>query len=325
MLAVSVGRATRIETALTRQMIGRIQAKGYARAGLIYAIQQIRLDSLDAASSSEDSLYYCGLKKDFEGSLKDVFHQPMGEDGFFTIGREGEYGLQDEERRLNLNAINPQNVNAFVALLELFDVETDVAKQIAFSLIDWKDPDDNLSDSSYGAEKDYYTGLSRSYQPKNMFLDSVEELLLVRGMTEDIFKKIKPFVTIFPKQGLLYVNFNTASDEVLRSLARSVASTQANMALSDADSLVEQILNCRRGEDGIEGTADDKSVELTNMSLNNREHALFVTLNQYRTLKSNYFRVHSQGTAGSRKVKMVIEVIVDRNSSSIVALKMGSS
>ena len=53
--------------------------------------------------------------------------------------------------------------------------------QIAYSIIDWIDSDSNTSPD--GAEDDYYMSLPNPYHCKNSYLDSIEELLLVQGMT----------------------------------------------------------------------------------------------------------------------------------------------
>ena len=52
---------------------------------------------------------------------------------------------------------------------------------VADAIVDWLDMDS--SPRPYGAEDDYYTALSPPYHCKNGPLDSLEELLLVRGVT----------------------------------------------------------------------------------------------------------------------------------------------
>jgi hypothetical protein len=47
--------------------------------------------------------------------------------------------------------------------------------------LDWIDEDDDQRE--FGAEEDFYSGMSPPYAPKNGPLDTVEELLLVRGVT----------------------------------------------------------------------------------------------------------------------------------------------
>jgi hypothetical protein len=70
-----------------------------------------------------------------------------------------------------------------------------------------------------------------------------EELLLIDGMTTEIYDGIKNLVTTYGAGG---VNINTASADELALLGM------------DAD-LIKKIHDYRSGEDGIEGTKDDKS------------------------------------------------------------------
>jgi type II secretory pathway component PulK len=53
--------------------------------------------------------------------------------------------------------------------------------EIADAILDWLDADDQPRE--YGAEAEYYSSLPTPYAPKNGPLDTVEELLLVRGVT----------------------------------------------------------------------------------------------------------------------------------------------
>ena len=57
--------------------------------------------------------------------------------------------------------------------------------EIADAMLDWIDEDDEIRE--YGAEVDYYSSLDPPYAPKNGPLESVEELLLVRDVTAQLF------------------------------------------------------------------------------------------------------------------------------------------
>jgi type II secretory pathway component PulK len=91
------------------------------------------------------------------------------------------YGLEDESARLNLNTLllldQAKSGQGAQALMMLPGMTPDVADAI----LDWMDLDDTARQN--GAERDYYSALSPSYAPKNGPLESVEELLLVRGVT----------------------------------------------------------------------------------------------------------------------------------------------
>jgi general secretion pathway protein K len=51
--------------------------------------------------------------------------------------------------------------------------------------MDWRDPDD--LHRANGAENDYYLSLTPAYTAKNGPLDTIEDLLWIRGMTPDLF------------------------------------------------------------------------------------------------------------------------------------------
>ena len=59
-----------------------------------------------------------------------------------------------------------------------------MTEEIADAILDWVDDDDE--EREFGAEADFYSGLAPAYAPKNGPLDSLDELLLVRGVTPDL-------------------------------------------------------------------------------------------------------------------------------------------
>src|SRR5947207_2464686 len=59
-----------------------------------------------------------------------------------------------------------------------------MTEDIANSILDWIDPDEDTR--SNGAENDYYSTLSSPYRCKNGPLDTLEELLLVKGVTPQL-------------------------------------------------------------------------------------------------------------------------------------------
>src|SRR5262245_331513 len=90
------------------------------------------------------------------------------------------FGVLDEAAKVNLNAllrIDPSGKTAHDILMKLPNMTEDVANAI----LDWIDPDDTPREN--GAEGETYGALSPAYRPKNGPLDSLDELLLVRGVT----------------------------------------------------------------------------------------------------------------------------------------------
>lgn len=325
-LAVSLGRSTSLELSLTKHAVLKQKSRYLAWSGIIYAMGHIRKDSDDNLSAKEDTLYRCAVNLGQGGRPQDWFHKQSLGDGYFSVGyvrrspeggKKAYDGMSDEERKINLNALTAQNIGILKNLIVGAGADEEQAKTVAFAVLDWKDMDEALVQEAYGAEKDYYTGLTKPYKPKNRALDFKEELLLVRGMTSELFTKIADDVTVFPKAGSLRVNFNTASAEVLTAVADSLTGPLTATDSSDARSLVEKIIACRTGEDGAEFTEDDRSVELTRLELNSKERVLFLGMSQFQTPRSEYIRVESKGVSGARGVATRIEAVVSRKDLSV--------
>lgn len=93
-----------------------------------------------------------------------------------------EMRVMNEGGKLNINQISESLLRKILSNLGLEDEQRDI---IADSIMDWRDPDDFYRLN--GAENDYYQSLKEPYNCKNGPLDSIEELLLVRGITREIF------------------------------------------------------------------------------------------------------------------------------------------
>ena len=321
-LTVSIGRNAYVELSLVKNAIGKLKSKYSARAGFTYALDRIRQDSADADAAKQDTLYQCGVRLGEEESPEEVFTHVVVGEGYFDLqyvpvsdeeGQKTHYGLQDEERRVNINALTYQNYNILSALIAGFGFDDQTAKQIAYAVLDWKDEDNAPADTTFAAEDDYYRSLEKSYRCKNRPFDSTEELLLVRGMTPEIYDELKSYVTVFPKQGILRVNFDTASPAVLTAVARGMGELLPDISPSDVAALVEKVLRYRRGEDGISSTRDDRAVDLNEMALSAIERNLFLAMSQFRTYTSDYLRIRALGFEKAGGAQTAIEAVVYRN------------
>lgn len=135
-----------------------------------------------------------------------------------TVG-DGSYTVRiiDESGKVDINEASD------VVLKNLFmnlGVREEDADTIVDSIMDWKDPDD--LHRLHGAESDYYTSLPNPYRAKDAPFDTIEELLLVKGMTQDILygtsekKGAIDFLTVNSKEGT--ININAAPKEVLMAI-----------------------------------------------------------------------------------------------------------
>jgi hypothetical protein len=94
------------------------------------------------------------------------------------------HGLEDESTRLNLNTLLHAEKLAPGKGRTLLMALPGMTEDIADAILDWIDADDEARE--LGAEIDHYSGLSPAYAPKNGPLETVEELLLIRGVTPQL-------------------------------------------------------------------------------------------------------------------------------------------
>jgi general secretion pathway protein K len=93
-----------------------------------------------------------------------------------------EVRITSEAGKVNINMVAEATLRKIIGQLGLEGEARDV---VVDSILDWRDPDDLYRVN--GAENDYYRSLKEPYDCKNGNLDSIEELLLVRGITPDLF------------------------------------------------------------------------------------------------------------------------------------------
>jgi hypothetical protein len=94
------------------------------------------------------------------------------------------YGVADEAGKINVNTLleldGGQGDAAHDLLMKLPNMTDDVAN----SILDWLDDDD--TPRTDGAENEYYQSLATPYSCRNGPIDSLEELLLVKGVTPEL-------------------------------------------------------------------------------------------------------------------------------------------
>lgn len=90
--------------------------------------------------------------------------------------------IGDEAGKYNANTISEELLRNLITSLGVEKKERDI---ITDSILDWRD-ENNLHRLN-GAEDDYYESLPNPYSCKDSLFDTVEELLLVRGITPSVF------------------------------------------------------------------------------------------------------------------------------------------
>jgi general secretion pathway protein K len=138
--------------------------------------------------------------------------------------------VDDENAKFNLNALvssngitNSMAYSTFKRLLKYLGLDEQIADQVT----DWidRDREPRFSDSEDGTKNDY--------------MESLDELLLMKGIDEKTYEKLLPVVTIYGMDGINanLVNINTASVAVLMALDENITKELAERIISYRDLL----------------------------------------------------------------------------------------
>jgi general secretion pathway protein K len=127
------------------------------------------------------------------------------------------YRVTDESGKIPLNALTDSSAVLLKNLLTQMGYQQEIVDTVADSILDWRDQ--NELHRLNGAESDYYMSLPNPYKAKNANFDTVEELLLVKGVTLAMLygdgkrKGIIDYVTVYSNRNS--INVNAAPREVL--------------------------------------------------------------------------------------------------------------
>lgn len=117
-----------------------------------------------------------------------VITPKRGTESTQSAGTPGElpvrFGVEDESSRLNLATLliweRQAPGSGQAALLKL----PGMSEEIADAILDWLDTDDQPR--TQGAESEFYAGLNPAYSSRNGTPESIEELLLIKGVTREL-------------------------------------------------------------------------------------------------------------------------------------------
>ena len=240
-----------IEAGITSHSRKRLKAAAAARGGVEYA--KFMLAKSFAGNSFEESDEGLEALRIMAKNLE----RGIGVSGVnVTMGdAEAKIDILPEAGRRNVNKLEDED---WEELLDFAGVPEDQWPDLIDSFMDWVDPGDEHRLN--GAEKDDEYYKSQGYEPKNAELDTVDELLLIKGFTPALVyggpgddpkaEPLRGIAHLLTTFGDGKVNVNTASKDVLMTLAGS------DGELLD-EWVVDDILKERLGEDGLPNTEDD--------------------------------------------------------------------
>jgi general secretion pathway protein K len=224
-------------------------------------------------------------------------------DGYFIATIEDEAGKIPLNKLVNGNEYNSNIKEILIRLLGQpeFGLDERKAAEIVDAIKDWIDTDEEIT--GYGAESSYYSSLDPSYEAKNAQLDCIEELLMVKGLTKEIFYGTKEksglagYVTA-DSDGL--ININTAPKMVLRALSAEISAE-----------LADRMDEYRRKE------GNDLSSPQWYKQVPGMEN---VTIKpELITVKSNYFKIISVGKM--KNMSQSLSGVVKRSGQTVQIIK----
>jgi general secretion pathway protein K len=148
--------------------------------------------------------------------------------------------LSDEQGKINLNRlidsegrVDRSRVDQLFRLIDLINAERrgePIGYGIVPALVDWIDADDErtcfdfMTLQNTGAESDYYQGLAQPIVCENAPLAVLEDQLSVKGVTDEVYQKLAPYVTVY---GDGQINLNAAGLLTIESLSEQMEPTLA--------------------------------------------------------------------------------------------------
>ncbi len=294
-VALEFQRFTVLQVAMATNFENSINALCVARSGVQIALSLIDQDGKDNVADS-----FFDLWGDVKESIEDAK----------SLFQDSEWDLKitPVNARLNINKLVDDTGKFVESYRDLWlrilgsgelligDAEPE---DIVNSIKDWIDPDDEPT--GFGAEEDYYVGLPKPYHCKNAPLATADELLLIKGITPQLYYGdknhvgLKEIVTVY---GSGKINLNVAPAALIRVLSPEI----------DED-MVDELIRYREDithKDDLSNPAWYRNVP---------GWATLKLPQDLITVKSEYFKVKS--VAKVRYSKKVIEAVVHREQSGV--------
>lgn len=277
--------STLVDLRLTETFRDGNRAYYLARGGVEVGRQLLRIDTNGYDAPTE--LWGVGIPA-----------YPVDEDASVTIriiDEDGRFNLNQIYNSVGRNTVTTMN-DRLVRLMTSLDIAN--SADLCEALIDWID-----EDNSGSAESPWYRSLNPPREVKNAPLDTVDELLLIKGFTPEIVGKLAPFVTVATvadASGVIKINLNTAPPELLVAWDPSLSATDIEPLLLRRESKpLETMIDVR---DALGGASSP-----TYISLNPAGN--FV-------LTSQFYRVTAEAQIGDGK--RTVEALIQKTGNKLL-------
>ena len=256
-LVVEFAYQAQVEASYALNGGNEFQARLAARSAVYNGIAILETDRLETELAAAESGSVLSDSRLSSWALPSEF-EPLNDAVMRTT-------ISDEYGKINLNALTYHDGSGVPGIREHIQEalivffknrdESANAEAIVDSLIDWMDEDDDVTNS--GAESDFYQSSENPYPCKNGPMDSIDELLLIKGMTPDLYfgkDNVEPvqlplseYLTVHGdwlgriNPNTVYVDYDTGICEVLEAM-REGWMAQTNLGQLAAEVDIEGIL-----------------------------------------------------------------------------------
>jgi len=183
-LALAVGAHVSANLKLAGSLKASTTAYYLARAGVEKAIMEVVCNPTNWESSAEDSLKSAeGIFKDnraLDGGTFSVIYTFVSTDSGRIVTN---YGVISEARRININKTRSEkNLETLLSVLGVAD-SSGISKRI----IGWPAEKKKLAEEAGNRYSRYR-------------FESLRELLMVKGVTHELFVRVEPFLTVYGRR-----------------------------------------------------------------------------------------------------------------------------
>ena len=288
-LVVQFNYSSRVELEMARTYVESIQAAYLAEAGVHVGMALLRTDD----NKSADGKVIDTLEDQWAQAIPYI---PVDE-GFVLLS------IEDTSRFLNVNrlvndtgeTVDEEVAGVFEELLR--QLGRDDAAALVDSVIDWIDPDDQITND--GAEEVYYQSLDPPVEIANHRLLSAEELRLVKGFDDQLLQgteEVPGLLKLITVHGPKALNLNTVDVEGYPWLLTSLggADTQGQTVI---DETVADDIRAARTEEPF---SDPVQIKIRGLLDQTQYNAIQKGGTGVRLLEvtSSYFTIRAVGAVG---------------------------
>ena len=188
-LAASFSSSTRTEANLARNLVENAKAEALADAGVYRAITGLAIPIEEGGLRVDGTVYAWAFG---DGEVR--------------------FAIRDEGGKIDLNGASVELLHGLFRSIGLDEQE---AAALADAIADFRDADDDRRPQ--GAEDMDYQAADLPHRAKDAPFELIEELLQVKGMTGELYLRLRPSLTVYT--GVDIPDRDTAPPDVLAALS----------------------------------------------------------------------------------------------------------